>query len=90
MTFDGPSWVFIGDTEICPFSKQQIEICKDLNLDLKGGILCNESENKDSDACKQVSSFPCFCNIHTKVCVPGLRDTIEEFYEMQKLSDKQK
>jgi len=87
MSFHGQSWVLIGDTEICPFTKQQINICKELKVEIKGAILCNESENQKSEACKNVASFPSFCNIETKVCIPGLKETLGDFQEIQKLSN---
>lgn len=86
-TFDAEKWIFVGDTEHCEYSKQQVQICKDLNLPLKGAILCNDENQRESEACQKVPAFPCFCNIETSVCISGLRETEDDFKELQRLSN---
>lgn len=88
VNFKAPQWIFVGDTEICPHSKHQVEVCKNLGLPLKGAILCNDEEQKKSEACQQVPAFPCFCNTETNVCISGLRENMEDFIELQKMADE--
>ena len=87
-TFDAEKWIFVGDTDMCDYSKFQVDICKSLELPLKGAILCNDEQQRESEACQKVPAFPCFCNIETSVCISGLRETIEDFQELQRLSDE--
>lgn len=88
--FKADTWIFVGDTSLCEYSKQQVDVCKSLNLPLKGAILCNDEEQRKSEACLKVPSFPCFCNIETNVCISGLRETISDFEELQRISDESK
>lgn len=87
-TFDAEKWIFVGDTEKCEYSKEQVNICKELQLPLKGAILCNDEKQRESDACQKVPAFPCFCNIETSVCISGLRENMDDFKELQRLSDE--
>lgn len=87
MAFDAQRWIFVGDMDVCPHSKQQVGICKDLKLNIKGAILCNEADHKNSEACLKVPAFPCFCNLDSNMCVAGLRETKSQFDELQVLSD---
>ena len=64
-------WVFIGDTEVCDYSKKQVGIAKDLGLQIKGAILCNDPEHAKQEVCRKVQSFPTFCNTETQ-----LRETL--------------
>ena len=85
--FDAPNWIYVGDIETCPHSKKQVGICKDLGLNLKGAVLCNDPEHSKSDACVKVPAFPSFCNLESNICVAGLRETMDQFKELQKMSD---
>ena len=87
-SFDAEKWIFVGDTEYCDHSKHQVDVCKGLELPLKGAILCNDEKQRESEACQKVPAFPCFCNVETSVCISGLRETMEDFYELQRLSDE--
>lgn len=87
--FDPQRWIFVGDLEECPHSKKQVETCKSLNLNIKGAILCNDPDHKDSEACVKVPAFPCFCNLDSNICVSGLRENMAHFDELQKLSDEE-
>lgn len=87
MSFDPQKWIFVGDMDACQHSKKQVGICKDLQLNIKGAILCNEPDHKESEACIKVPAFPCFCNLDSNICIAGLRETKEQFEELQKLSD---
>jgi hypothetical protein len=86
--FEAEKWIFVGDTQYDPYSQEQVDICKNLHLPLKGAILCNDENQKKSEACQKVPAFPCFCNIETSVCVSGLRETLEDFEDLQNESDK--
>tara|TARA_B110000046_G_scaffold169754_1_gene189133 strand:- start:1440 stop:1748 length:309 start_codon:yes stop_codon:yes gene_type:complete len=87
MIFDAPNWIFVGDMEECPHSKRQVEVCKQLGLNIKGAVLCNEPEQAQSDACTKVPAFPCFCNVASNVCVAGLRTLPSQFDDLQRISD---
>lgn len=90
MSFDAANWVLVCDMEQDPYSKQQIEKLNEFGYEIKGAIQCNDTKYKDSEPCKKVPAFPCFCNTETSVCVPGLRETKELFDDLQKLSDSKK
>ena len=87
--FDAQRWIVVVDMDACPHSKKQVATCKDLNLNMKGGILCNDPDHKDSEACMKVPAFPCFCNVDSNICVAGLRETREQFDELQRLSNEE-
>jgi len=87
MSFNPQEWILVGDLNICEYSKQQIQIVNDLDMKIKGAILCNES---NSEACNQVPAFPSFCNIETKICISGLRENTESFNELQTISNEKK
>ena len=87
--FKASPWIFVGDFNICPHSEKQVQICKNMGLQLKGAILCHEKDQASSEACKQVPAFPAFCNTESNLCVAGLRETKDHFRELQKLSDEQ-
>lgn len=88
MPFRPEEWIFVGDFENCTHSQDQARICNDLELPIKGAILCNDSKHAQTEVCNQVPEFPSFCNVNTQICVSGLRDSIELFNELQELSDK--
>ena len=88
MSFKPDEWIFVGDMEACPHSKNQVEICNNLDLKIKGAILCNEDQHSNSEPCMQVPAFPCFCNINSQVCISGLRENLEHFHDLQKISDE--
>lgn len=88
--FHANRWIFVGDMDKCKHSKDQVSICKKLGLEIKGAILCNDKEHENTEACHQVPAFPSFCNIDTKVCVSGLRESMDDFHELQKISDEKK
>lgn len=88
MSFQAEKWVFVGDFETCPYSKKQVEFCKNNNMNIKGAILCHEDKFSNSDACNKIPHFPSFCNVDTNVCISGLRETKEQFAELQKISDE--
>ena len=79
----------MGDMEKCPHSVKQVDTCKALGLNMKGAILCNETDHAKSDACVKVPAFPCFCNLDSNVCISGYRDTQAQFDELQKISDNE-
>lgn len=85
--FDPQRWICVLDFDADPYSKKQVQTCKELGLDIKGAILCNESDHAKSEACMTVPAFPCFCNLDSNMCVSGLRETLSDFEELQKLSD---
>ena len=87
--FDAEKWIFVGDVADCAYSKQQVGIVKELGIDLKGAILCNDPDHADSDACKNVPAFPSFCNLESKICVSGLRHHCPQFEDLQRLSDQE-
>tara|TARA_B110000008_G_C16846792_1_gene515064 strand:+ start:778 stop:1053 length:276 start_codon:yes stop_codon:yes gene_type:complete len=86
MPFQAEDWVLVGNTDL-PYTKEQIEACKSLDLNIKGAILCNDPAKADSDACKMIPQFPAFCNTKTQICVSGLRDDTKLFDELQEYSD---
>lgn len=88
-TFKGEQWMFVGNTESCPYSILQVQKVRDLGLDVKGAVLCNHPDHRDAPVCKKVPAFPCFCNVETQLCIPGLRETMPHFNYLQWLSDKQ-
>lgn len=87
MPFKAEEWIFVGDIDECPHSKNQVEICKSLDLRIQGAILCNEDQYSKSEPCIQVPAFPSFCNVNSQVCISGLRENLEQFHELQKISD---
>ena len=70
--------ILVADTETCPYSKQQIDFLKKENIEIKGAILCNEPQNKDTSICKNIEAFPAFCNIQTNNCSIGLKTKLED------------
>jgi hypothetical protein len=88
MAFDASKWILVGDLDIDPYTKPQIDICKNMNLPLKGAILCSDKDHKDSPACFQVPAFPAFCNVDSKMCISGMRETAEHFEDLQKKSNE--
>ena len=89
-SFQAQSWVLVADMEVDPHSKPQVETLQNLQKNLKGAIFCNDPKFADSEACQKVPAFPCFCNVDTHACVAGLRETEEQFEELQAYSDQQK
>ena len=85
--FDASKWIFVGDIEKCPHSKEQVGVCKQLQLDIKGAILCNDPDHASSEACANVPAFPSFCHLDSQVCVSGLRHTCTHFEELQRIAD---
>lgn len=88
--FDASKWVLVGDFEIDPYTRQQIDICKNLNMPLKGAIICSEQDHKDSPACFQVPAFPAFCNVESQMCISGMREIPEHFKDLQQKSNERK
>tara|TARA_B100001741_G_C16554059_1_gene601292 strand:- start:2006 stop:2293 length:288 start_codon:yes stop_codon:yes gene_type:complete len=88
MSFKPEEWIFVGDMNVCPHSKNQVDICNTLDLKIKGAILCHEDKYSDSEPCKQVPAFPSFCNVNSQVCISGLRESLDDFNELQKMSDE--
>ena len=82
-------WILVADTEVCELSKQQVNICKSLDVPLKGAIMCNSEENKNTPICNNIDYFPSFCHTETSVCVPGIRRTDEEFKELNSILKKE-
>lgn len=78
-------WILVADTSICDLSKKQIEICKTLEIPLKGAVMCDQKQNEDTPICHKVDFFPTFCHVETNVCIPGIRKTREEFDELEKI-----
>ena len=87
-SFRAEEWIFVGDMNVCEYSKPQVQVCNELGLKIHGAILCNDDQQKNSEACRQVPAFPAFCNKHTNICVSGLRETQELFDELQSISDE--
>ena len=85
--FAAGDWIFVGNVDICEHSKKQVEVCKTLNLPVRGAILCNDPEHAKSEACQKVPAFPSFCNLKSNVCVAGLRESMEQFHALEKLSN---
>lgn len=88
MPFNPQEWIVVVDSEICTHSKAQVDICNKMDLKIKGAILCNDKEHSNSQPCQQVPAFPSFCNINSQVCISGLRETAEDFEELQQQSDQ--
>ena len=81
-TFNANDWFLVGDTNICPYSKEQIKICQNLNIQVKGAVLCNDAENTNNPACLQVPAFPAFCHVEKNMCISGLRETTDSFEDL--------
>lgn len=64
-------WVFVGERS-CPHSEKQVKILKDGNLPIRGAVFCDDSAFEGENVCRNVESFPSFCNTKTKKCVSGL------------------
>ena len=79
-------WALIVDLEVCPHSKTQIQAAKDMELPLKGAILCHLPEHAETEACLQAPAFPMLCNTKTNKCFSGLRDTCDLIQELETLN----
>jgi hypothetical protein len=88
MPFEPANWVLVCDTKIDEHSRPQIEKIREFGYEIKGAIECNDEQFQDSEACKKVPAFPCFCNVETSTCVSGFRDTPELFHDLQLISDR--
>lgn len=88
-TFNPSQWILVADTEVCPYSKRQIELCKQLDVQVKGVILCNDKGNAANGACLRMPAFPAFCHVDKGVCVSGLRETAHALDELQRVADSQ-
>ena len=83
--FEADTWAVIADPEICPHSRRQLEALHDLQVDLKGSVLCNDEKFEHSEACIKASHFPMLCNTATNKCFVGLRETCEDLEEIARL-----
>ena len=88
--FKPSEWVLIGDLNICQYSKEQIQVLQNLNHQIKGAILCNETRHENSPPCYQVPAFPSLCNTETQLCYSGLRSDQASLNEAQLDSDSKK
>ena len=88
--FNPKEWILIGDLHICPHSKEQIQVLQNLNQQIKGAIMCNETHHENSPPCHQIPSFPSLCNIETQLCYSGLRSDQSSLNEVQHDSDSKK
>ena len=79
------TWALVVDPDVCPHSKHQIEVARDLGVPLKGAVFCNDKTQGESAACQQAPAFPLWCNIKTKACVAGLRETCDQLAELKAL-----
>ena len=84
--FNPSEWILVGDTNICPHTKEQVKVCQNMDIRIKGAILCNEKENENNPACLHIPAFPSFCHVDKNMCVSGLRETKESFDELQKIA----
>ena len=82
-------WILVADTNVCDLSKKQVEICKNLEIPLKGAVMCNQEENEKTPVCHNVDFFPTFCHVDSGVCVPGIRKTKEEFEKLEIILKKE-
>ena len=82
-------WVVVVDTdhELC---RRQIDAIQQIQPDpmLQGRIDCSDDANTFSQLCRDVTHFPAFCNVPTKTCVYGMRDTAESLQELHDLKTK--
>jgi len=76
-------WVLVADTDICQFSKKQIEVIKENNINIKGAVLCNEKQNDSTPICHKVDFFPSFCNVEKNICVPGFIKNKKDFENLE-------
>ena len=82
------AWAIVADLDICPHSKRQIQIAKEMSLPLKGAIFCNEDEHKSTEACMKAPAFPMWCNVTNNQCFAGLRETCDQFEQLERLSQE--
>ena len=75
--------VLVDNPDVCPYSKEQIDICRKHSLPIMGAIMCNTAAHRDTTTCKTVPEFPAFCNVVTKTCVTGLRQSKEDFEALE-------
>ena len=82
------NWIVVVDDD--PISTRQLNICQDVKPDLKGVVTCKDEtfDTEVSSLCKQVDSFPAFCNIKTNTCIYGLRTKKEDFENLVHLELK--
>ena len=77
-------WVLVADVDVCPHSRRQVQVAQDLGLSLKGAILCNDEEHRDSAACLAAPHFPMMCHLGTNKCYAGLRETCAQMQELER------
>ena len=83
------NWILVADTNVCDLSKKQVDICKNLEVPLKGAVLCNNKENENTPICHQVDFFPTFCHVDSNICVPGIRKTKDGFNNLEEILKKE-
>ena len=89
-SLEADKWILVGNLEKDPHTQTQINVIKEMDLQLKGAIMCNDEKHRDSDVCKTIPAFPSFCNIETQVCVAGLRENNEQFASLQAISNEKR
>lgn len=77
-------WILVVDNDA--HSNKQVEICKKEKPALYGMVDCSELDNAFVDICHSVTHFPAFCNVESRGCVYGVRETEEEFATLPKLA----
>lgn len=88
--FEPGRWAVIAHPEICEHSRRQLEVLKEMEVELKGGILCHLDEYKDSKACIEPSAFPVLCDTFNSNCYTGLRHTCEDLQHLVEMSASSK
>lgn len=84
--FEPGRWAVIAHPEICEHSRRQLEVLKDMQVELKGGVLCHLDEHKDSKACIEPTHFPVLCDTQKNLCHIGLRETCEDLQYLADIS----
>tara|TARA_B100001778_G_scaffold306306_1_gene285546 strand:+ start:496 stop:774 length:279 start_codon:yes stop_codon:yes gene_type:complete len=87
MPFTASEWILVGNKDECPYTTEQIKIVQKNNYEIKGAILCDQIDDKNKEICHNIPNFPSFCNMKTNICVSGLRETPEDFQNLQNTSD---
>ena len=77
--FDSKDWIgiFLLDGS-CAHSKQQLEMFKEQNINMKTNIDCSDPANKKTEVCQRVRAFPAVCHAETQQCVYGAHRSLDE------------
>jgi len=78
--FRPEEWIGVVDFEACPYSQPQIDALKQHDIYIKGLVVCNSAEHRESVICNTIESFPAFCKDGS--CVMGTRTSPEALEQM--------